>query len=171
MKDLSNRQIIVDLATGSPEERKHIAHEDIHTQSKILYDEIWERLETLFDLTLLEGALETDEFHNAKKDFEQFNEDYGYIHAYIERSNTSNTFRFQYRRPTATGNIVRKNLTMNKSIGGYSPCAFKNAGHYLEKELCILTEKKYLILRKQSKLIRSVLTKLRLLKFHNDNNR
>jgi len=163
---LNNRKYIVDLATGKPEDRSHITHEDIQQHSQILYDEIKEKLETLFDLSLLNGALESDEFHNAKRDFHHLNEDYGYIHAYIERSDRSNTFRFQYRRPTATGNIIRKNLTMNKSRGGYSASAFKNAGHTLEKDLCIMIEKKFLVLRTQSKIIRTVLRKLNLLQFY-----
>jgi len=50
---------------------------------------------------------------------------------------------------------------MNRAAGGYTPSAFKSAGHDLEKSLCMLTEKYFLTLRKESKTIRSVLRKLK----------
>lgn len=161
LSSLLNRQHITELATGTHEDRGHLDKDDIREQKAALYKKIREDLETVFDLTLLEGSLTCDDFHKTKKTFASCGEKYGYIHSFTERADKSNAFRFQYRRPTLSGNVIRKNLTMNRAAGGYTPSAFKSAGHDLEKSLCMLTEKYFLTLRKESKTIRSVLRKLK----------
>jgi hypothetical protein len=55
---------------------------------------------------------------------------------------------------------------MSKITGGYKPSAFKKAGHELEKDLCLMTEKYFLVLRKQSKQIRAAIRKLNNLQFN-----
>ncbi len=169
MSSLLNRQHITELATGTHEDRGHLDKDVIREQKAALYKKIREDLETVFDLTLLEGALTCDDFHKTKKTFASCGEEYGYIHTYIERTVKSNAFRFQYRRPTSSGNVIRKNLTMNRVTGGYTPSAFKSAGHDLEKSLCMLTEKYFLTLRKESKTIRSVLRKLKAFENESEN--
>lgn len=161
MSELLNRQHITELATGSHVDRYHLDKDVIREHKAALYQNIREQLEAIFDLTLLEGALTCDDFHKTKKTFADFGEEYGYIHSYTERADKTNVFRFQYRRPTPSGKVIRKGISMNRISGGYTPSAFKRAGHDLEKDLCILTEKYYLKMRNESKTIRSVLRKLK----------
>jgi len=154
------RQDIINIATGSYKDRDHLDIDVIREQKTAIYKNAQGILEMIYDLTLLEGALICDDFHKTKKTFSDLGEEYGYIHSFTERIDKSNVFRFQYRRPTPSGKIVRKSIKINRTIGGYSPSAFNRAGHELEKELCILIEKDYLALRKESKAIRSALRKL-----------
>lgn len=159
-------KITIDLATGSHEDRLHINQNEIYEQCQTLHIEVLEKLEKLYDLTLLDGALESDEFHRAKNEFSKLGQNYGYIHSFVDRIEKSNVFRFQYRRPTPSGKIIYRGLVMSKTKGGYTHTAFKTAGHELEKDLCVMTEKYFLILRKQSKEIRSVLRRLNTLQFN-----
>lgn len=163
MANSYNRKDIVDMAIGHPDDRDHLDIDIIKQHCTSIYLGIRENLEVLFDLTLLHGALIADDFHKTKRCFSKVGENYGYMHAFIERANKSNAFRFQYRRPTPSGELIRKNLSMNKSKGGYTRAAFKYAGHDLEQDLCVMTEKDFLVLRTQSKAIRTVLRKLKTL--------
>ena len=165
MANSYNRQEILDMALGHPDDRAHLDIELIQNHYKSLYLDIQEKLEILFDLTLLHGAFITDDFFNSKRDFDKFGENYGYIHAFVERTNKSNAFRFQYRRPSSTGEMIRKNITMNKSAGGHTQSSFRCAGHDLERDLCVAIEEDFLVLRNQSKVIRAVLRKLKSLQF------
>lgn len=166
MQVSQNNVNTIDLATGSHEDRQHINQNDIYEQCKELHKEVIEKLELLYDLTLLDGALESDEFLQAKLEFKKVGENYGYIHSYVSRNEKSNIFRFQYRRPSFSGKMIYEGLTISKTKGGYTPSAFKKAGHELEKDLCLMTEKYFLVLRKQSKQIRSALRKLNSLQFN-----
>jgi len=166
MSALNERIEIINLATGKHKDREHIDPNVVYEQSHSLYVDIIDKLEQLYDLTLLDGALESDEFLKTKNEFVKQGDNYGYIHSYVDRLDKSNLFRFQYRRPTPSGKIIYKGINMSKTLGGYSPSAFKRAGHELEKELCIMTEQNFLILRNQSKLLRSVLRKLGTLQYN-----
>ncbi len=157
---------MIGLVTGSHHDRQHIDQTDIYEQSRVLCEEVIEKLEELYDLTLLDGALESDEFLRTKNEFSKLGENYGYIHSFVDRIGKSNVFRFQYRRPTPSGKMAYKGLAMSKITGGYPSSAFKKAGHELEKDLCLMTEKYFLVLRKQSKQIRSAIRKLSSLQFN-----
>lgn len=161
MSDLKNHTDVIKLATGHHDDRSHLDRDDIRPLIKAKLNSAIEKLEIIFDLTLLEGAIVCDDFHNTKKDLVKCGEDYGYITSFVERTGKSNAFRFQYRRPTPSGSIIRKNIKLHKSKGGYVASSFKLAGHELEKKLCIMTEDYYFPLRTQSKSLREVIRKLR----------
>lgn len=160
MSTRMKRENIIDMATGHRDKRSHLDKDVVQEHKAALYQEVIEKLETIYDLTLLEGALTCDDFHDTKRTFSNVGEEYGYIHSFIERSDKTNVFRFQYRRPTPSGKIVRESIKINRALGGYAPTAFKRAGHDLEKDLCLMTEQDYLPLRKESRAIRLALRKL-----------
>jgi hypothetical protein len=61
-----NKESTIGLATGSHHDRQHIDQNDVYKQSRVLCEEVIEKLEELYDLTLLDGALESDEFLRTK---------------------------------------------------------------------------------------------------------
>lgn len=161
MSDSKNHTDAINLATGHHDDRSHLVRDDIRPLIKAKLNSAIEKLETLFDLTLLEGAIVCDDFHKTKQTFAQLGEEYGYITSFVERTGKSNAFRFQYRRPAPSGSIIRKNIKLHKSKGGYVASSFKLAGHELEKDLCLMTEDYYFPLRNQSKTLRELIRKLR----------
>jgi len=161
MSDLKNHTDVINLATGHHDNRAHLDRDDIKSSIKAMLNSTIEKLELIFDLTLLEGSIVCDDFHKTKQTFAQCGEEYGYITSFVERTGKSNAFRFQYRRPTPSGSIIRKSIRLHKSKGGYVASSFKLAGHELEKDLCIMTEDYYFPLRTQSKTLREVIRKLR----------
>lgn len=155
---------VIRLATGHYDDRQNIHHVDINNQILFLFEEVRRNLESIFDLTLLDGALACDKFHQAKRNFIVHGHSYGYIHSYTDRADKTNVFRFQYRPLTAYGDEHKKSIRINRALGGYSSSAFKKAAHESEKKLCIETEKRYLMLRTRSKSIRQFLRKLEKIK-------
>ena len=157
MHNLNDRELILQLAKGKPKHRRGMDIDDVRAQIYLKLNEACEKLELIYDLTFLEGSLNCDDFHLTKRTFDEVGENYGYIHSFTERNDKTNVFRFQYRRPLANGSIIRESISMNRVSGTYSRSAFKRAGHELEKDLCMMTEKYYFALRKRSKAVRSVL--------------
>lgn len=160
MINLNDRNNVMKLAKGHHKNRIDYDRDEILNHIYRLLNDVNETLELIYDLTFLEGTLVCDSYHMTKHCFDDFGENYGYIHTYTERVNKTNVFRFQYRRPLPNGNILRKSIAMDKATSTYKDTAFKYSGHELEKDLCIMTEKKYFIARNRSKKIRSILRQL-----------
>lgn len=148
------------LIEGDQGMRGHFHTGDIREKARDHVALAIQHLQSAYDLLFLEGLVHCDHFHQAKKDFRTMSKSYGYISSYVRRECGSNTFRFQYRRPSDTGGLIRENISMRAK--GYTHKSFKRAAHEHELDLALVTEEAYSQLRKQGKTIREVIRKLNL---------
>jgi len=154
-----SKEEALELAEGEPSERDHLDPNEVRDQAIQAILQAKELLELVYDLTYLEAKLHCDTYHDGKKSFSDLGETYGYINSYVRRENGSNTLRFQYRRPTVTGSLIRENIRM--PANGYTEASFKRSAHEFETELAVMTEESYSRLRRRGKNVRTVIRKLR----------
>lgn len=157
--NLQDIEIVKDLANGNPECRAQIDPSAVRQATIETLNAAIALLELAYLQTYLEGKLHCDNFHEGKRSFKDLGESYGYMNSFVRQDGGTNCFRFAYRRPTGNGYVIRENIRMGKN--GYTPNAFKRAGHDYELELCLMTEEHYSRLRDGGKLIRAVIANLK----------
>lgn len=115
-------------------------------------------LKYAYDLAYLEGKLRCSDYHEAKRALPQLGVQYGYLHSVVRREGGTNTFRFSYRRPTATGSIHR--IGMRLSRGTYGRCLQKFATSQTEYIIASDLERDYVRLRHTGRQIKKALRTL-----------
>lgn len=157
--NIYNIDTVKQLSDGEPSEREHLSYKNVRQANIKVIDHVQSMLQLSYALLLLEGKLHCDEFHRIKRSFPDMRERYGYINSFVRDDNGTNTYRFGYRRPTPSGGLVRKSITMKKK--GYTRDLFQQAAHDLERELCMATEEHYAVLRAAGKTFKEAMRTLR----------
>lgn len=91
-----------------------------------------------YDLAYLEAKRHCDEFHEGKGRAKALGKTYEYINSFVRRDGGTNVMRFQYRRPSKDGFVIRDKIRMGTK--GYSSTAFRRAAHDYEEELARWTQ-------------------------------
>ena len=157
---LRNLNYVMNLANGHHSDREGLTVLEVARANIELMDHLMEGLQLSYALLYLQGVLHCDQFHEGKNSFSDVGETYGYTGSYVSIENGTLSCRFYERRPLPTGTLLRRSIAMKN--GRYTRACFRrSAAHDYERELALMTEEQYSILRKTGKNLKNAIRKIR----------
>ncbi|HEB94387.1 MAG TPA: hypothetical protein ENI94_13200 [Gammaproteobacteria bacterium] len=157
---LRNLNYVMNLANGHHSDREGLTVLEVARANVELMDHLMEGLRVSYALLYLQSTLHCDLFHEGKNSFSDVGETYGYTGSTVRVENGTLSCRFYERRPLPTGTLQRRSIPMKS--GRYVRSSFKrSAAHDYERELALMTEEQYAIMRATGKNIKTAIRKIR----------
>jgi len=156
---LRNLHQVMALANGHPSDRDGLTVLEVARTNLELMHELMDGLQICYALLYLEGTLHCDAFHEGKDSFGDLGESYGYMGSTVRMENGSLSLRYYYRRPLPSGKLLRRGIPMKN--GRYVRSSFNQAAHDYERELALMTEEHYAVLRETGKNLKNAIRKIR----------
>ena len=128
-----------------------------------ILQDMYSKLDYLNDLALLEAVLIRDEYYDSKDSFASMGLRYGFIQLSVRQNNGTNYYR--YYKKNSRSSKDRLWLKPNKRLGQTTEKTFtKYSVHKDEVHNCKITEDEFIRLRKQDRLTRETMRRIRELK-------